>query len=103
MVVNSQQFNAKIDQPPKKVSKVNVCNNLEHKLDNLTNLVQQLAIRHVKTYDICSTVRHPTNMCPTLQEGNYEQANVARGFQVQRPKLIHILKIIMEDEGIIQI
>lgn len=32
---------------------------------------------------LCSIVGHPTDMCPSLQEGSFEQANVVAGFQGQ--------------------
>ncbi|XP_031272549.1 uncharacterized protein LOC116131037 [Pistacia vera] len=38
----------------------------------------------VKTYGICSNVGHPTDMCPTLQEPNSEQANAMGGYQGQK-------------------
>ncbi|RDY06779.1 hypothetical protein CR513_09186, partial [Mucuna pruriens] len=47
---------------------------LENQLTELTSLVRQLAISQhqpiavVKTCGICTSVEHPTDMCPTLQE-----------------------------------
>ncbi|RDY11559.1 hypothetical protein CR513_03750, partial [Mucuna pruriens] len=47
---------------------------LENQLTELTSLVRQLAIgQHqpiaaVKACGICTSVEHPTDMCPTLQE-----------------------------------
>lgn len=49
----------------------------------MNTLVQELTIGQVKTYDICSIIGHPIDMCPTLQE---KHANAIGGFSRQRPK-----------------
>ncbi|RDX99002.1 hypothetical protein CR513_18015, partial [Mucuna pruriens] len=47
---------------------------LENQLIELTSLVRHLAIGQLllsmaaRVYGICTSVEHPTNMCPTLQE-----------------------------------
>ncbi|XP_031274923.1 uncharacterized protein LOC116133349 [Pistacia vera] len=84
MAANSQQFGTRSDPPPREVNEVGISNNLEQQLNNLTALVQQIAIGQVKTCGICSNVGHLTDMCPTLQETNAKQVNAMRGYQGQQ-------------------
>ena len=48
---------------------------IERKLNKLTTLVQQMVVRQVKACGIFSIIGHPTDTCPTLQDGNIEQVN----------------------------
>ena len=87
MAANSQQFGTRYEPPPqpKKVNEVST-SSIEHQLANLTSLVQQLAIgnsQQAKKCGICSIMGHATDMCPTLQDGNMEQANAMGGFPAQ--------------------
>ena len=84
MMANSKQFGTRSDPPPRKVNEVGISNNLEQQLNNLTAIVQQISIGQVKTCGICSNVGHPTDMCPTLQETNAEQANAMGEYQGQQ-------------------
>ncbi|RDY09887.1 hypothetical protein CR513_05676, partial [Mucuna pruriens] len=53
---------------------------LDNQLTELTSLVRQLAIgQHqpnivARVYGICTSVEHPTDMCPTLQETESDQS-----------------------------
>ena len=74
MVANSQQFTTRFD-PPIKVNKVTTTPfNLDQKITDLTVYVHQLAINQITTHDICSIIGHPSDLCPTLQNGHLEQA-----------------------------
>ncbi|RDY02039.1 hypothetical protein CR513_14558, partial [Mucuna pruriens] len=76
MASNTQQFGTRGTITPRMVNEIGTIDNprLENQLTELTSLVRQLAIgRHqsiaaVKACDICTSVEHPTDMCPTLQE-----------------------------------
>ena len=86
MAANSQQFTNRAD-PPKKVNEVST-SNLELQLANLTSMFQKFTAgtsQQVKTCGICSTVGHPTDMCPTLQDGN-EQVHAMGGYEGQQRK-----------------
>ena len=81
MAANSQQFGTRQDCPKKSVSEVNT--SYDQRLDNLTALVEKLVMgntQQVKACGICSVVGHPTDMCPTLQDGSPEQLNAVGGF-----------------------
>ena len=54
----------------------------------------------VKACRICSVVRHPTDMCPTLQEEPIKQVNMAGGFLGQLQSIIPIQARITWDGGI---
>ncbi|RDX74943.1 hypothetical protein CR513_45236, partial [Mucuna pruriens] len=63
---------------------------LENQLTELTSLVRQLAVSQhhsamaAKVYGICTSVEHPTDICPTLQEtesGQIESVGAVGGFQ----------------------
>ena len=85
MAANSQQFGTRLDPPSKHVNEVNI-SSLEQQIASLTSLVRQISVGNmqtVKACGICSVVRHPTNMCLTLQEEPIEQVNVAGGFPRQ--------------------
>ncbi|RDX67966.1 hypothetical protein CR513_53107, partial [Mucuna pruriens] len=76
MASNTQQFRTGGTIAPRMVNEVGTIDNLrlENQLTELTSLVRQLAIgQHqpmatVKACGICTSIEHPTNMCPTLQE-----------------------------------
>ncbi|KAL7616914.1 hypothetical protein Lser_V15G01789 [Lactuca serriola] len=58
---------------------------IEAQLSELTKVVMMLAKdKGVQStphpYGICTQVGHPTNMCPQLQEEEYEEANVIGGY-----------------------
>ncbi|XP_010247874.1 PREDICTED: uncharacterized protein LOC104590819 [Nelumbo nucifera] len=85
MAVNSQQFGYRLSPPPRHANEVNI-SSLEQQIASLTSLVHQMAagnMQMVKACGICSTVGHPTDMCPTLQEEPIEQVNAAGGFPGQ--------------------
>ena len=67
------------------VNELNI-SSLEQQIASLTSLVRQMAMGNmqtVKACGICSAVRHPIDMCPTLQEKPIEQVNAAGGFPRQ--------------------
>ena len=85
MAANSQQFGTRLDPPSKHVNEVNI-SSFEQQIVSLTSLVHQMAVGNMQTTKACgifSIVRHPTNMCPTLQEEPIEQVNAAGGFPGQ--------------------
>ncbi|RDX94147.1 hypothetical protein CR513_23503, partial [Mucuna pruriens] len=55
---------------------------LENQLSELTSLVRQLVVgQHqpnmaTKVYGICTSVEHPTDLCPTLQETESDQPEI---------------------------
>ena len=49
-------------------------------------MVHQLAINQITTCGVCSTIGHPSDVCPTLLNGNVEQANATGGFPGQQRK-----------------
>ncbi|XP_068663028.1 uncharacterized protein [Aristolochia californica] len=85
MAANSQQFGTRLHIPSKNVNEVNIFS-LEQQIVILTCLVHQMVVGNTQTAKacrICSVVRHPTDMCPTLQEEPTEQVNAAGGFPGQ--------------------
>ncbi|RDX71407.1 hypothetical protein CR513_49260, partial [Mucuna pruriens] len=76
MASNMQLFGTRGTITPRMVNEVGMIDNLrlENQLTELTSLVRQLAIGQlqpiatVKTCGICTSVEHPIDMCPTLQE-----------------------------------
>ncbi|GJR32481.1 uncharacterized protein Tco_1108713 [Tanacetum coccineum] len=82
MAANSQHFGTREECLIKSVSEVKT--SYDPRLDNLTALVEKLVMgsntQHVKACGICSVVGHPTDMCPTLQDGSPEQMNAVGGF-----------------------
>ncbi|RDX87715.1 hypothetical protein CR513_30774, partial [Mucuna pruriens] len=76
MASNTQQFGIKGPSQTRMVNEIGGASNqrLENQLAELTSLVTQLAVkRHqlalaAKVCSICTSVEHPTDMCPTLQE-----------------------------------
>ncbi|GJS57233.1 uncharacterized protein Tco_0652017 [Tanacetum coccineum] len=82
MAANSQQFGTRQECPTKSVSEVKT--SYDQRLDNLTALVEKLVMgnstQQMKACGVCSVVGHPTDMCPTLQDGSPEQMNAVGGF-----------------------
>ncbi|RDX99939.1 hypothetical protein CR513_16933, partial [Mucuna pruriens] len=76
MASNTQQFGIRGVGQPRMVNEIGVVDNLrlKNQLTELTSWVRQLAIgQHqpsiaARVYGICTSMEHPTNMCPTLQE-----------------------------------
>ena len=70
------------DQNPRRVNEVST-SSLENRVKELTSLMHHFIIRsqqQVKSYGICSTIGHATDMCPTLYEETNQQANAAGVF-----------------------
>ncbi|RDX98247.1 hypothetical protein CR513_18857, partial [Mucuna pruriens] len=84
MVGNTQQFGVRGSTASKVVNEVVVVDNqrLENKITNLTSLVRQLAIgQHhislpIRVCGIYASVKHPIDVCPTLQETEPNSAKV---------------------------
>ncbi|RDX83945.1 hypothetical protein CR513_35084, partial [Mucuna pruriens] len=76
MTNNTQQFGIRGAGPSRMVNEVGAIDNLrlEKQLTKLTSLVRQLAVgQHQPSMaaivcGICTSMEHPTDMCPTLQE-----------------------------------
>ncbi|RDY10421.1 hypothetical protein CR513_05054, partial [Mucuna pruriens] len=76
MASNTQQFGIRGASQSRMVNEIDAIDNLrlENQLTDLTSLVRQLAVgQHqqsivARVCGICTSVEHPTNMCPTLQE-----------------------------------
>ncbi|RDY00192.1 Retrovirus-related Pol polyprotein, partial [Mucuna pruriens] len=76
MASNTQQFGIRGPSQTRMVNEIGAASNqrLENQLTELTSLVRQLAVgQHqpamaAKVCGICTSVEHPTDMCPTLQE-----------------------------------
>ncbi|RDX79851.1 hypothetical protein CR513_39669, partial [Mucuna pruriens] len=92
MASNTQQFGIRGPNPSRPVNEIGAaCNQrLENQLTELTSLVRQLAVSQhhtamaAKICAICTSVEHPTDLCPTLQEtksGQTESVGPVRGFQ----------------------
>ncbi|RDX68920.1 hypothetical protein CR513_52033, partial [Mucuna pruriens] len=76
MASNTQQFGIRGPNPSRPVNEIGAASNqrLENQLTELTFLVRQLVVsqhhpaRVAKICGICTSVEHPTDLCPTLQE-----------------------------------
>ncbi|RDX70903.1 hypothetical protein CR513_49799, partial [Mucuna pruriens] len=76
MASNTQQFGIRGPSQSRMVNKIGTAANqrLENQLAKLTSLVRQLTVRQhqpamaAKICGICTSVEHPTDMCPTPQE-----------------------------------
>ncbi|RDX95141.1 hypothetical protein CR513_22378, partial [Mucuna pruriens] len=76
MASNTQQFGIRGPNPSRPGNEIDLASNqrLENQLTELTSLVRQLAVSQdhtamaAKVCGICTSVEHPTNSCPTLQE-----------------------------------
>ncbi|RDX97063.1 hypothetical protein CR513_20208, partial [Mucuna pruriens] len=89
---NTQQFGIRGTNPSRPVNEIGAASNqrLENQLTKLTSLVRQLAVSQhhpamaAKICGICTSVEHPTDLCPTLQEtesGQTESVGAVGGFQ----------------------
>ncbi|RDX93405.1 hypothetical protein CR513_24344, partial [Mucuna pruriens] len=92
MASNKQQFGIRGPNQSRMVNEIGAASNqrLENQLTELTSLVRQLAVgQHqptlvAKVCGICTSVEHPTDMCPTLQETESDQpehVGAVGGFQ----------------------
>ncbi|RDX76820.1 hypothetical protein CR513_43146, partial [Mucuna pruriens] len=82
MASNTQQFGIKGASQPRMVNEIDAVDNLrlENQLTELTSLVSIAA----KVCGICTSMEHPTNMCPTLQEtesDHRESVGAISGYQ----------------------
>ena len=70
MAANSQQFEVRTQNPVRPVHEVSVSSSIDRQLASLTQVVQSLATSvssmQTKPCEICSTPRHPIDMCPSL-------------------------------------
>ncbi|RDX68935.1 hypothetical protein CR513_52019, partial [Mucuna pruriens] len=84
MASNTQQFRIKGPSQSRMVNEIGAASNLrlENQLSELTSLVRQLAVgQHqpnmvAKVCGICTSVEHPTDLCPTLQEIESDQLEI---------------------------
>ncbi|RDX89780.1 hypothetical protein CR513_28445, partial [Mucuna pruriens] len=92
MTSNTQQFRIRGASPSRMVNEIDAVDNLrlENQLTELTSLVRKLAVgQHqpsiaVRVCGICTSVEHPTDMCPTLQEtesGHLQSVGAIGGYQ----------------------
>ncbi|RDY13881.1 hypothetical protein CR513_01130, partial [Mucuna pruriens] len=92
MASNTQQFGIRGPNQSQTVNEIGVASNqrLENQLTELTSIVRQLAVcQHqptmaAKICGICTSVEHPTDMCPTLQDTESDQlkhVGAVGGFQ----------------------
>ncbi|RDX97033.1 hypothetical protein CR513_20244, partial [Mucuna pruriens] len=76
MASNTQQFGIRGPNPSRPVNEIGAASNqrMENQLTELTSLVRQLAVSQhhpamaAKICGICTSVEHPTDLCPSLQE-----------------------------------
>ncbi|RDX96570.1 hypothetical protein CR513_20744, partial [Mucuna pruriens] len=81
MASNTQQFGIKGPSQSRMVNEIGAASNLrlENQLFELTSLVRQLVVgQHqpnmaAKVCGICTSVEHPSDLCPTLQETKSDQ------------------------------
>ncbi|KAL0443922.1 UNVERIFIED_CONTAM: hypothetical protein Slati_2114900 [Sesamum latifolium] len=87
MASNTQQFETRYDDPPKKSNEVSVAD----QLSELTFLVKQIVVEkhHVKACGICTSPEHVTDMCPTLQEPPTEHAEAIGDFLDNKGDMTH--------------
>ena len=75
MAANSQQFGT-CSKAPMKVNEVTTTlSNVDQMITKLPKFFHKLAINQVTTYSVFSTIGHPSDLCPTLPNGNIEQTN----------------------------
>ncbi|RDY04794.1 hypothetical protein CR513_11449, partial [Mucuna pruriens] len=95
MASNTQQFGTRGTIAPIMVNEIGTIDNprLENQLTELTSLVRQFAIgQHqsiaaVKACDICTSMEHLTDICPTLQEtepDHPESVGAIGGYQYEK-------------------
>ncbi|RDX75809.1 hypothetical protein CR513_44275, partial [Mucuna pruriens] len=81
MKSNTQQFGIRGPSQSRMVNEIDAASNqrLENQMTELTSLVRQLAVNQhqpamaAKICGICTSVEHPTDSCPTLQETESDQ------------------------------
>ncbi|RDX73114.1 hypothetical protein CR513_47318, partial [Mucuna pruriens] len=81
MASNTQQFGIRGSNQSRMVNEIGAASNqrLENPLTKLISLVRQVAVSQhqpamaAKLCGICTSVEHPTDMCPTLQETEADQ------------------------------
>ncbi|RDX64699.1 hypothetical protein CR513_56710, partial [Mucuna pruriens] len=94
MANNTQQFGIRGPSQSRMVNEIGAASNqrLENQLTELRSLVRQLAVgQHqpamvAKVCGICTSVEHPTDMCPTLQEtesNQLENVGAIGGFHME--------------------
>ncbi|RDX71813.1 hypothetical protein CR513_48782, partial [Mucuna pruriens] len=88
MASNTQQFGIRGPNPSRSVNEIDAASNqrMENQLTELTSLVRQLHHRATvaKVCGICTSVEHPIDSCPTLQETESvqtESVGAVGGFQ----------------------
>ncbi|RDX92980.1 hypothetical protein CR513_24824, partial [Mucuna pruriens] len=92
MASNTQQFGIRGPNLSRPVNEIGAASNqrMENQLTELTSLVRQLAVSQhhpamaAKVCGICTSMEHPTDLCPTLQEtesGQIESVGAVGGFQ----------------------
>lgn len=92
MASNTQQFGIRGPNPSRPVNEIGAASSqrMENQLTELTSLVRQLAVSQhhpamaAKVCGICTSMEHPTDLCPTLQEtepGQTESVGAVGGFQ----------------------
>ncbi|RDX94811.1 hypothetical protein CR513_22775, partial [Mucuna pruriens] len=109
MTSNTQQFGIREPSQSRMVNEIGTASNLrlENQLSELTSLMRQLVVgQHQpnmasKVCGICTSMEHPTDLCPTLQETDMGSNHIRTG---------HLIISSMEDnhfgqdriEGLIQ-
>ncbi|RDX78122.1 hypothetical protein CR513_41629, partial [Mucuna pruriens] len=84
MASNTQQFAIRGHSHSWMVNEIGVASNLrlENQLSELTSLVRQLVVgqhqpnMEAKVYGRCTSVEHPTDLCPMLQETESDQPKI---------------------------
>ncbi|RDX97400.1 hypothetical protein CR513_19830, partial [Mucuna pruriens] len=89
MASSTQQFGTRGAVISRVVKEVGTIDNLrlENQLIELASLVRQFASALLRVCGICTSVEHPTYMCPTLQEtelDNVESVGAISGYQYGR-------------------
>ena len=72
MAQNTQQFGARKSQI-KRVNEIGYSSSVESLLSHITTMLNKIITRGTQKaviYGICCLEGHPTDACPTLQEGN---------------------------------
>lgn len=91
IVENSQQFRFRESNPPllptRRVNKIET-SSTQQQLSELTSFVRQLAVGNAQRANvcgICTSMDHPIDACPILQEDGAEHVNMARYFNTYNP------------------
>ncbi|RDY05211.1 hypothetical protein CR513_10997, partial [Mucuna pruriens] len=102
---NTQQFGIREPNQSRMVNEIDATSNqrLENQLTELTSLVRQLAVSQhqpsivAKVCGICTSVEHPTDMCPTLQETESDQTEHVGAIGGNHIRLGQLITSNMED------